>query len=382
MLRYAETVDELTRPDMALLAEILHIDVSNEGTFSKAQYLIQNLPRHLRYQRISSLLRIPRIGSAKSNICPAHKGLNSRVIGHIFTLLRHEVGQHLKAIYKFTETIGRNEYFILEGLRAINGMWTDPSSKDQMLPPETWAFQTNKCEACMISRIALDTIAVQDLRSALLSRNRTRKPRPPPRLLPFLEELINQYPQPLRFQIYFNSGEAGYPLKDVRKAALKTRHRTQRENQNSVPKKLPDITLRRCSYSSVVPIYEYSDPSFYSERPHSSPPSTSCNKSINGDYQENADLLEIIDRYTSTYVAASGEKYFTSEQKAAAMNLGPQIDEDQHPYFNEEIDTYTPEESEWEDAEVGEEVPLILSRELRETTWDLFCNSFQDYGKI
>lgn len=376
MLRYAETVDELTRPDITLLAQILHINVSNEGKLSEARYLIQNLPRHLRYQRISSLLRIPRIGSAKSNICPAHKGLNSRVINHIFTLLRHEVGQHLKVIYEFTERIGWNEYSILESLRAINGMWTDPSSKDQ-----TWAFQTNKCEACMISRVALDTIVVQDLRSTLLSRNRTRKPRPPPRLLPFVEELINQYPQPLRVQIYFNSGEAGYPLKDVRKAALKTRHQTPRDNQKSVPKKLPDITLRRCSYSSVVPIHEYSNPSFYSERPHSSPPSTSCNKSTNGDY----DLLEIIDRYASTYYGAdSDEKYFTSEQKAAAMNLGPQIDidEDQHPYFNEEIDTYTPEESEWEDAEVGEEVPLILSRELRETTWDLFCNSLQGYGKI
>ena len=171
-------VDELTRRDMTLLAQILHSGPSDQGRINEARYLIKNLPEHLRQKQIPSLFCLDLLRS--STICSMHKGLNGCVIKHIFTLLKREVGSHLKVIYKFSNAVEWSEYSILESLREINGMWTAPSKTSTL---GTWAFQTSKWKVCILSCVALDTVTLQDLRTALQTRNRTRKPNLPPRLL-------------------------------------------------------------------------------------------------------------------------------------------------------------------------------------------------------
>jgi hypothetical protein len=360
----SKVVDELTRRDMTLLAQILHTGPSDQGRISEARYLIKNLPEHLRQKPLFclDLLR-------SSTICSMHKGLNRRVIKHVFALLKREVSSHLKVIYKFSNAVEWSEYSILESLRAINGMWTTPSKTSTL---GTWAFQTNKCKACILSRVALNTIALQDLRTALLSRNQTKKPNPPPRLLSLVEELINVFDAEIRLRIYYNSGEAGLSLKGTRKTALKMKSRSKR-----VPKKLPAIP------SVPVPIDQYS-PSVYSQ------PSQSVCKRMYGclsNSNKSCDLLEIIDGYTSTHAAA--------EQKAASSwpeMEGPYFAESTwcRAYSNNQTDVINnakvyeqplimrmeiSEESCWDDAEVGEEVPVMFL-EQRETRWDLLYTSF------
>lgn len=227
---YPLKIEKLEPKDLKALTYILNIDITSTDEKDKpgpdverrVRNLITQLPPQLRDHWIFRLIPNSVIPCAVA--CPVHEDLNRPVINHVFRLIKREVGLHLDVLYEFPDLVGEEEKTILGKLRAMEGMWMD------VAPPGSWDFQHNKCEACMLARIGADQAALENLRIVLLSRNRTRKPRPPPRLIKWVEEWIGQHIDACR--LFYASGMKAYAMKEMRKAALRARRKQRLQQEH------------------------------------------------------------------------------------------------------------------------------------------------------
>ncbi|OJJ45811.1 hypothetical protein ASPZODRAFT_143688 [Penicilliopsis zonata CBS 506.65] len=239
--RPATSLSELTRSELALLTQILRVDLtiacppdSSCATPSDTRaYLEQNikelivqLPLSMRLSRVLRLFA--RLNYRVATLCPAHRPINPLVIAHIFDLVVREVTVHLAVFNEYPEVLD-TEYDVrvaVRDLERVRGMWIKPSPERGM-PVGTWKWQANKCEACMLSRIVSDRIFLRQLRVTMLSRTRTRHNHRAPRLLPFIEAAINQHRQ-LCMELLHESSKRAVEMKRVRKVVNRLHKSTGR----------------------------------------------------------------------------------------------------------------------------------------------------------
>ncbi|KAJ5266613.1 hypothetical protein N7478_009421 [Penicillium angulare] len=215
---YPKLLGDLNRTEMEALTEILHLNATiNLHSIAQAQKLIQDLPKRLRYKRLS----LSGLGIKPSGLCELHKPMNADVLQDALRLVHREVTTCFRPFDHYPEHVHSPEADLLVKLRGLKGMWTRPAPSGLVAQYGAWEYQINACAACMLSRVAADENAIGNLRTALISRTRTDKRHKPRRLMSFVDECIRRYDIDKAEAIISLASNYAYGLKEARKACTK-----------------------------------------------------------------------------------------------------------------------------------------------------------------
>ncbi|CAG8941744.1 unnamed protein product [Penicillium salamii] len=204
------SVADLEKDELKKLTDILHLGkIKSPQTEDLAKSLIKFLPKELRRER----------GNKNKGLCNGHQNFNTGFIDDVLYLLKQEVGHHFRKFETYPDLMTSLDRLIVERLSGIGGMWTKRTRNDPP-NPHLWTFETSGCQACMIARVATNIGALRNLRTAMLSRNQTRKKHVTCRLMKLVEACINKYPNQLS-EIHASSGQFAIIMKDTRKTCSK-----------------------------------------------------------------------------------------------------------------------------------------------------------------
>ncbi|KAM5435369.1 hypothetical protein McaMca56_006194 [Microsporum canis] len=214
-------VEELNREDVKRLAQILYLDINNSQEREAATRLVAELPSYLRRSRILSLVvdKLSLLREPSSSACFTHKPLNREIIHAVCGFIQAEVGEGLNGLVSRQTKLSIEQRRMVHNLRTVNGLWmtrTAVERKYLIRPSFTWYYQSDGCEACMISRFARDRAAITDMRTLLLSRIGRRRGRSLPPLVRWIEELMSCH-GPSSLEMFVFSGEDALELKALRK---------------------------------------------------------------------------------------------------------------------------------------------------------------------
>ena len=220
---YPRSVTDLTPRELILLTQVLHVNEASSTRRSndRIKQLIQDLPKRLRSKRLS----LSTFGLKPIGLCSLHRPMNSDLLHHTLGLVYREVTTCFKPFDNYPEHVHAPETLILHQLRALRGMWTKPSP-EITLPVSSWAYQVDECSGCMLSRVVSNQEAIGGLRAALISRTHVRHDHQARRLMKFVDESINRYPQDEVDLISLTASNNAFGLKQARKACTKASGRT------------------------------------------------------------------------------------------------------------------------------------------------------------
>ncbi|CAG8080850.1 unnamed protein product [Penicillium salamii] len=204
------SVADLKKDELKKLTDILHLGkIKSPKTEDLAKTLIKFLPKDLRRD----------LGHKNNGLCNGHQNFNASFIDDVLYLLKQEVGHHFRKFETYPDLMTSLDRLIVERLSGIRGMWTKRTRNDPP-NPHLWTFETSGCQACMLARVATNISALRNLRTAMLSRNQTRKKHVTCRLMKLVEACINHYPNQLG-EIYASSGQFAIIMKSTRKTCSK-----------------------------------------------------------------------------------------------------------------------------------------------------------------
>lgn len=216
---YPQSVQDLTRTEVKMLTEILHLD-NTASLISEhepqIQLLLKGLPKHLRRHRPLSLGWI----KPSSGLCDLHKCLNGDVVTDALSLVQREVTTHFRQFDAYPQLVQPIEEDILASLRALKGLWTKPTV-DSPVALGALPYQINECAACILARIASNAEIIHNLRVVLQSRTRTRKSHRAPTLMGFVDECIRQVGGDDADELFGTASNLAYQMKATRKACVK-----------------------------------------------------------------------------------------------------------------------------------------------------------------
>lgn len=175
-------MSQLSRSDAKTLALCLYDDPTrHDADHDKIRSLITSLPCHLRDSKLASIFAEPH-HTVKP--CLVHEGIAPLVVSYLFTSLQKEVVDSVPLLKKYGPYLGPEEIYILERVITIEGMWSPPTARTEPPKFRYWDYQVNKCQACMVSRIASDASALRDMRILILASIDSSPTSHDPRLLP------------------------------------------------------------------------------------------------------------------------------------------------------------------------------------------------------
>lgn len=221
---FVHSIRDLTTSDILKLTYVL--SATDPSTTSS---LISDLPFPLKRNRFLPNVLTPAHPAAPS--CPLHKPLNNRVIRSIFNQFAHEVGYHINIFISNSHRLTSEQRARMNSLRELNSTWMTPTKYSETFhiqPLQIWHQQPDGCEACILTRACSDPYILTNLRTVLLTRTRTRRSKPPPSLLRFVEQWVKTLDEETRTAICFTSGEASIELK-----ALRKRFRRERDGRST-----------------------------------------------------------------------------------------------------------------------------------------------------
>ncbi|KAG2010792.1 hypothetical protein GB937_007558 [Aspergillus fischeri] len=228
-MRYPLMATDLKKSQLAMLIQILNLQHSvhythdNMGRLLEVRselihHAIKRLPSELRKSTLLQILPNSVIRAAE--LCPSHQGINPYVIANICSLIRKEVTEHLDVIDWYSDNLDQSHVRLVSALQSMQGMWSLVPLGTRPPPIAPAPYQENRCEACILARVAQEPMFLQNLRVALISRTRTRSKHRAPRLLAFIDQAINYYGD-RALQYWHASGQAAFDFKAARKAAVR-----------------------------------------------------------------------------------------------------------------------------------------------------------------
>lgn len=153
-------------------------------------------------------------------MCASHNGLNAYVVAHLMNLVKVEATERLVALDRHAEEIHPFERKLLRSIQAIGRIWGAEIPGDTTEPViGAPSLQGNRCEVCMLARIATEPLLLRNLRIALLSRTRTKKKHRAPRLLRFIDGCI-EYHEGYTFSVFHESNQLAIDFKLARKGTI------------------------------------------------------------------------------------------------------------------------------------------------------------------
>ncbi|KAL4770244.1 hypothetical protein BDW60DRAFT_209184 [Aspergillus nidulans var. acristatus] len=232
---YPLKLPNLSQADLQALIEVLAIEpprpgppLYGENIKQQIQEAVNKLPPALRKR---PLIFSSSTSAPGATLCITHKRLNQYIISHIFRLIQREVEDHLDVITQrypgYPDSLESHVFSIVRNLQSLRGLWWDHASS-RSPPIDPVPYQRNKCEACIISRIIASPGALQDLRTALLSRTRERcSYRLPPKLTRFVDGALYYRHGKSLLPLIQHSTTLSSDLKQARKGAAR---RTSRQH--------------------------------------------------------------------------------------------------------------------------------------------------------
>lgn len=214
---YPRSADELSRTEVKLLTEILHVYNTTDSE-QQVRRLIKALPKRLHRQRVS----LSGLNIKSSGLCDLHRLMNANVLRDILNLVQREVTQCFHPFDRHPELVGPTETYILGNLRALKGIWTRPMP-GSAVEPGAWPYEISGCTACILAQIAGQKELILLLRAALQSRTRTGRTHRPRRLMMFVDECTNRFSHEDAEEMFLISSNLAHRLKDTRKACSKAR---------------------------------------------------------------------------------------------------------------------------------------------------------------
>ncbi|KAJ4420974.1 hypothetical protein N0V82_004016 [Gnomoniopsis sp. IMI 355080] len=204
MLHHPKHLSSLTPAEQNHLASLLTLfpdQLTTTGQPSQAWLATQ---AHLISTTIPTTLRAPRTALARflhsatsSNnpraaLCPAHSGLNSRLVRAVFSLLTAEVEhkratrplrRYLRHLGRYhTEKSGDGELLraLMNRLAGVTALWLDPEEFARV-NPGLWTRHVlveGGCEACVLALVGGDEGVLRDLGAVVAGRTHRRKAAP------------------------------------------------------------------------------------------------------------------------------------------------------------------------------------------------------------
>ena len=196
------------------LLRVLKRDVKEQAN------MIERLPGDLRRQRLLPSFMHRKHPAAPA--CSVHKALNNRLIHSLFNAIAIEVGINLNTFTANMHRLTKDQKDIIFTLRELHGLWlTEADYYKTFLstPDPAWPYQSDKCEACMLSHIGKNPDMLVNLHIVLKSRTRRSRRYShlgPPKLLRWIEEWINTYARKLAKEMFVVSHQEGSDLKVIR----------------------------------------------------------------------------------------------------------------------------------------------------------------------
>jgi hypothetical protein len=171
----------LHNPDMKQLVQVLRTDPRStvspgDERFEKAtQALIKKLPRRLRSSAMSW----------HGSLCRSHKGLDVHLINDVWSWIKYElevaIGRFLYPII-ISDALSDLHEDMARQLEPVVRMFTTEWTLAGSAPPgkhpidmgDKWAYQENKCPACMLTRLGSDIEVLFALFACMYGRLQSR----------------------------------------------------------------------------------------------------------------------------------------------------------------------------------------------------------------
>ena len=256
-IKNIDHISECSLPEVRLLTKILQAPPDHPDPLGHFRGTILNginaLPSRLK--KPNALLGIFKpYAKGREPLCTLHQGLHPKIVHSAFTLLALEVGFHLNKVASNEHLLTEPQIERVWRLRLLHLLWLDASTFEQTFgrsASSSWEFETNKCEACILTRIASNFETICDLRALILSRMSRRQIRRhgEPRLKIWvdywMENMMKSGLPPL-FRIPETGGRPqsydaalqqnivdGLELKDARKRMYRDRHTHKKSRRTS-----------------------------------------------------------------------------------------------------------------------------------------------------
>jgi hypothetical protein len=187
------TLKDLPTKALNQLAHLLQTHPHEKGlSYSeRVSAAIPNLPSELTHRSLLSTL-LP--STVQTRLCLLHRKLSSPLIHEIFTLVSLEVGHHSNSMMQHNTWLSPDHNTLLQALRELHSLWLPAETYEQTFLEAVnpkWPHQRSGCEGCILTRIGSDLQIVAALRTLLLSRRKTVKPRKGhPKLLVFVDAWV------------------------------------------------------------------------------------------------------------------------------------------------------------------------------------------------
>lgn len=207
---------------------------------------IHNLPRRLRSSHFSVSL---------TNLCSTHKGLDAHLVTDICAWVQHEIDSAIgRFLYPLimSNALTKNEEMKVRQLEPVSQMWQSDFEIEASTPPghepvqggEKWAFQTDKCPACILARLGSDCDILFALFAGMVGRMKDKATgtnnghgvvsfeKIRSKRLRFVRYWIKASPS--GNQLLFDAGRLGLKMKQMRRE-WKMEQRRLRHEKHSYP---------------------------------------------------------------------------------------------------------------------------------------------------
>lgn len=184
---------DLLQPDKAWLSDqktrIAKLDASLRLPANLFERLALRANRHRRFRFFPQC----------AELCPAHKGLDPRVIRNMTLLVGHECTLRTDRFRSYRHKVDLSDGAIiwLDRVDAVTAMWVGEKAFEKLYgyknAESTIQTVESRCEACIMAVVGGRPQILSDLRANILARKARSDDGPDPRLLRILDEWINQF---------------------------------------------------------------------------------------------------------------------------------------------------------------------------------------------
>ncbi|KAH0837528.1 hypothetical protein AYO21_05016 [Fonsecaea monophora] len=130
---------------------------------------VKLIPSFLRSSRLENILLPPR-----GHLCQQHKSLHYDAVDVVLHHVQLEVGIRLNNLIAHCNLLSPEQYDRVMRLRALHALWLTPDdyAKTFLVSSQgsKWSYQSDRCRACILSRITCDLEILLDLRWTIRSR--------------------------------------------------------------------------------------------------------------------------------------------------------------------------------------------------------------------
>ncbi|OAP64377.1 hypothetical protein AYL99_00349 [Fonsecaea erecta] len=164
-------IEEIPHGSVPTLAKLLQFRPNEEPETLSRRIVqeVKSLPSFLRPSRLEKILLPPR-----GHLCQVHKALHYDVVDIVLHHVQLEVGIRLNNLISQCDMLSPEQFVRVMRLRSLHALWLTPEDYEKTFMTSSselkWHYQSDRCRACILSRITCDLEILLDLRWAVRSR--------------------------------------------------------------------------------------------------------------------------------------------------------------------------------------------------------------------